>query len=84
MTDTKKIELEDIIKEILIDITLMKSKLQTAEIDYDDAEEEGDYEAMDEAGDDIGSARAILEDLEYELAKAREAYDTYKESGLAP
>lgn len=80
MTDTKKIDLEDVIKNLLIDITLAQSELQTAEIDYEDAEDEEDYDAMDEAEDDMESARALLEDLETELAKAREAYDTYKES----
>lgn len=84
MKDTKKIDLEDAIKNLLFDITLAQGELQTAEIDYEDAKEEGDYEAMYEAEDDMESARVLLEDLETELAKAREAYYTYKESGLAP
>jgi phosphoenolpyruvate synthase/pyruvate phosphate dikinase len=84
MTDTKKIDLEDAIKNLLIDITLVQSALQTAEIDYEYAEDEEDYKAMDVAEDDMESARALLEDLETELAKAREAYDTYKASGRAP
>ena len=79
MTDTKKIDLEDVIKNLLIDITLAQSDLQIAEIDYEDAKDEEDYDAMDEAEVDMESARALLEDLETELAKAREAYDTYKE-----
>ena len=80
MTDTKKIDLEDAIKNLLVDINLVQSELQTAEIDFDYAEDEKDYEAMDDAEDDMESARALLEDLETKLAKAREAYDTYKES----